>query len=280
MKICLIMDNPETPRHPVIGRALHTLSTTHDVRFLDMRRLTSAQALAQEERHPQADLYLLKSHAPAALEVAHHLEQRGALVVNSWAASVACQDRLRMAQLLHQAALPWPHTWHFATLKDLLGREEVLSILPFPLMIKSHFSHRGDLVAKVHNVEALEALAAQWSQEPVVLQEFVAGDGWDSKVWVIDQQLFAARRRTPLEAQASKEDVALSAEGLPSEWAQITLEVGRVFDLRLYGVDLLVTERGPIIVDVNAFPGFRGVHGASSALVALVEQLGQERQVG
>ena len=229
MKICLIMDNPETPRHPVIGRALHTLSTTHDVRFLDMRRLTSAQALAQEERHPQADLYLLKSHAPAALEVAHHLEQRGALVVNSWAASVACQDRLRMAQRLHQAALPWPHTW---------------------------------------------------SQEPVVLQEFVAGDGWDSKVWVIDQQLFAARRRTPLEAQASKEDVALSAEELPSEWAQITLEVGRVFDLRLYGVDLLVTERGPIIVDVNAFPGFRGVHGASSALVALVEQLGQERQVG
>jgi hypothetical protein len=40
-----------------------------------------------------------------------------------------------------------------------------------------------------------------------------------------------------------------------------------------------LTERGPIIVDVNAFPGFRGVHGAASALVALVEQLGSERQV-
>ncbi len=78
---------------------------------------------------------------------------------------------------------------------------------------------------------------------------------------------------------ASKEDVPLSAEELPSEWAQITLEIGRVFNLRLYGVDLLMTERGPIIVDVNAFPGFRGVRGAASALVALVEQLGSERQV-
>jgi ribosomal protein S6--L-glutamate ligase len=111
----------------------------------------------------------------------------------------------------------------------------------------------------------------------VVLQEFVAGDGWDCKIWMIDQHLFAARRRTSLEAHASKEDVPLSPEDLPSEWAQLTREVGRVFDLRLYGVDLLVTERGPIIVDVNAFPGFRGVPGASSALVALVEQLGKER---
>lgn len=71
----------------------------------------------------------------------------------------------------------------------------------------------------------------------------------------------------------------LSAEELPSEWAQITLEIGRVFNLRLYGADLLMTERGPIIVDVNAFPGFREVHGAASTLVALVEQLGSEGQV-
>ena len=279
MNICLIMDNPETPRHPVIGVALHKLSATHTVWLLDVHTLTSTQAIAQEEMHPQANLYLLKSHAPQALDVAYHLEQRGAFVVNSWAASMTCQDRVLMAQRMHQADLPWPRTWNFATLEDVLGRDDVLSTLPFPLIIKSHYSYRGDLVAKVHNVEALQALAPQWSQEPVLLQEFVAGDGWDSKVWVIDQQLFAARRRTPLEPHASKEDVPLSAEELPSEWAQITLEIGRVFNLRLYGVDLLMTERGPIIVDVNAFPGFRGVHGAASALVALVEQLGSERQV-
>jgi ribosomal protein S6--L-glutamate ligase len=239
--------------------------------------LTSAQAIAQEEMHPQADLYLLKSHAPQALDVAHYLEQRGAFVVNSWAATVTCQDRVLMAQRMHQADLCWPHTWNFATLEDLLGREDVLSRLPFPVMIKSHFSHRGDLVDKVHNVEELRVLAPRWSQEPVLLQEFVAGDGWDIKIWVIDQHLFAARRRTPLERHALKKDVPLSAEDLPNEWAQITLEVGRVFNLRLYGVDLLMTERGPIIVDVNAFPGFRGAHGTSSALVALVEQLGKER---
>ncbi len=51
MNICLIMDNPETPRHPVIGVALHKLSATHTVRLLDVHTLTSTQAIAQEEMH-------------------------------------------------------------------------------------------------------------------------------------------------------------------------------------------------------------------------------------
>lgn len=277
MNICLIMDNPETPNHPVIAVALQRLAASHTVRLLDVRTLTSAEAIVQEEKHTQADLYLLKSHAPQALELAHHLEQQGASVVNSWASSVTCQNRVLMAQRMDEAQLPWPYTWNFPTLEGLLTQHELLSTLPFPLIIKSYYSHRGDLVDKVHNIEQLQALAAEWSQEPIVLQEFASGDGWDIKMWIIDQQIFAARRRTPLEPNAPKEDFPIAPAELPHDWAQIALEIGRVFNLRLYGVDLLVTQKGPIIVDVNSFPGFRGVPGADSALVDLVEHIGKER---
>lgn len=278
MHICLIMDNPETPHHPVIGVALKELSARHTVRLLDVRTLPGAEALAEEEKHPRADLYLLKSHAPQALEVAHHLEQQGALVVNSWASSIACQDRVLMARRMREANLPWPRTWSFATLESLLAGEAVLATLPFPLIIKSYYSHRGDLVGKVHNVEQLQSLREQWSQEPVVLQEFAAGDGWDIKLWVIDEHIFAARRRTPLEPTTSKEDFPIAPEELPADWAHIALEIGRVFNMPLYGVDLLLTERGPMIVDVNSFPGFRGVPGADKALIGLVERLASERR--
>jgi ribosomal protein S6--L-glutamate ligase len=278
MDICLIMDNPETPHHPVIAVALRQLSATHTVRLLDVRTLTGAEAIAEEEKHPMADLYLLKSHAPQALDVAHVLEQQGALVINSWASSVACQDRVLMAQRMHEAHLPWPQTWSFPTLARLLSDRDFLASLSFPLIIKSHYSHRGDLVDKVRTIEQLQALAAEWSQEPVVLQEFAAGDGWDSKLWVIDQHIFAARRRTPLEANASREDFPIPPEELPRDWAHIALEIGRVFNMRLFGVDLLITGRGPMIVDVNSFPGFRGVPGADGALVALVERIAKERK--
>lgn len=273
MNICLIMDNPETPHHPVIGVALQKLGEKHNVRLLDVRTLTGEKAIAQEQTYPQADLYLLKSHAPQALDVAHFLEKRGALVVNSWASSVACQDRLLMSQRMSEARLPWPHTQYFPSLDSLLGQASVLSTLTFALIIKSHYSHRGDLVGKINSIEELQALAPQWSKEPIIIQEFAAGDGWDIKFWVIDQRIFAARRRTPLVPGASKEDVPLVLDELPEEWIRMTLKIGSVFNLRLYGVDLLVTEDGPIIVDVNSFPGFRGVPGASDALVDLVERL-------
>ena len=279
MRICLIMDNPETPYHPVISVTLQQLSTMHDVRLLDIRTLTGPQAITAEKQHLEADLYLLKSHAPQALDVAHYLEQQGALVVNSWASSVACRDRVIMAQRMHEANLPWPRTRNFPTLQALLSDPDMLASLPFPLIIKSSYSHRGDLVDKVYNVEQLRSLAGNWGREPVVLQEFAAGDGWDIKLWVIDQQIFAARRRTPLEANAPKEDFPIPSHELPADWVDIVLEIGRVFDLRLYGVDLLLTAQGPIIVDVNSFPGFRGVPGAVQALVALVERMLEEREL-
>ena len=178
-----------------------------------------------------------------------------------------------MSQRMSEAYLPWPHTQYFPSLENLLAQARVLSTLTFPLIIKSHYSHRGDLVGKISSVEELQALAPQWSKEPIVIQEFAAGDGWDIKLWVIDQQIFAARRRTPLISGASKEDIPLLLEELPEDWIRITLAIGSVFNLRLYGVDLLMSERGPIIVDVNSFPGFRGVPGADEALVALVKRL-------
>ena len=44
MDICLIMDNPETPHHPVIGVALQKLRATHNVRLLDVCLLYTSDA--------------------------------------------------------------------------------------------------------------------------------------------------------------------------------------------------------------------------------------------
>ncbi|HLI08551.1 MAG TPA: phosphotransferase [Ktedonobacteraceae bacterium] len=272
MHICLIIDNPETPHHPILSSVVQQLSAAHTVRILDVRGRTSVETLAEEAQHIQADLYLLKSHAPQALDVAQTLEQRGALVVNSRAATLACQDRVLLSQRMEKAGLPWPSSQTFPSLARLLEPYDLLAALPFPLIVKSRYSRRGDLVAKVDNGEQLRAFAPQWSEEPIVLQQFMAGDGWDIKMWVIDGRIFAARRRTPL-AGEGKKDCPIAPGELPTTWTHIAREIGRAFQLRLYGVDLLVTATGPVIVDVNSFPGFRGVPGAAEALVQLVERI-------
>ena len=45
------------------------------------------------------------------------------------------------------------------------------------------------------------------------------------------------------------------------------------FGLQAYGVDLLITPDGPVVVDVNAFPGFRSMPDADLHLVELVDGL-------
>lgn len=277
MQIALILDKPETRAHPVLAQALQLLSAAHTIRLVDVQGQTGEQAVAQEAGQALSDLYLLKSHAPQALALAYALEQRGAFVVNSWAASRACQDRAEMSRRMLAARLPWPQTWSAPTLGQAMNEDSFIAALPFPLIVKSAYSHQNDLVARADDLETLRRLLPRWEKEPVVLQEFLPGDGWDQKFWVIGSRVFAARRRTPLEAGAAKEDVPLVPEAIPAEWKRMVLEVGRVFDLRLYGVDLLQTERGPLVIDVNAFPGFRGVPGAAEVLAAFVERLGLER---
>ena len=279
MNVCFIVDNAKTKEHPVLGAALEQVTLTHSARLLHIAGLTGDQAIACEIDYPLADIYLLKSHLPQALEVARHLEERGALVINSFASSSACQDRALMAQRMSEAGLAFPRTWTFSSVAEILEPDGRFTVLPLPFIIKSRYSQRGDLVEIIQSIEQLRALAGR-NREAVIVQEFAAGDGWDIKLWVIDQQAFAARRRTSLEPNASKENFPLATEELPSAWRSIALEIGRAFDLRLYGVDLVLSEQVPVVVDINSFPGFRGVRGAAALLVGLIERLANTGQRG
>jgi len=265
MDICLLTDRPD---HPVLAAAMERLRSRHRVRVVDPETL-SAVALERELRAP-ADLYLLKSHTPAAIAVARRLEERGAAVVNSALATSRCLDRVAMARLLEGAGLPTPRTLNAGRLASVAARTDLV----FPIIVKSRHSRRRDLVAKVDSAAELNALLPEWADEPVVVQEFLPGDGWDIKLWVTGDHRYAARRRTPLEDGASRETLPIAE--LPADWAHILTRIAAVFDLALFGVDLLLTERGPMVIDVNAFPGFRGVFGAAEALVDLVERAAVE----
>lgn len=273
MYICLVMDKSETPQHPVLAGVLQQLRVRHTVRLLDIGALSGAEAIACEQEYLPADLYLLKSHSSQALDLAQYLEWGGRQVINGWSSSLACQDRLRMTELMRAVDLPWPQTRPFFTLVEALNAPSMLRSLPWPLIIKSRYNHRDDLVVRVDRIPQLQALAVHWSQEPVVFQEYIANNGWDIKLWVIDKHVFAAYRRTPLAANAHGQDVPIVADELPAEWKHLALAVGQTFNMPLYGVDLIITQRGPVIVDVNAFPGFRGAPGAVQALINLIGRL-------
>ncbi|MFJ9612466.1 ATP-grasp domain-containing protein [Streptomyces noursei] len=214
-----------------------------------------------------ADVYLLKARTPQALAFAGRLEGRGAPVVNSVAATTRCQDRVEMAAVARAAGLPFAETLRTATVGELAAAGPDLD---FPLVLKSRRSRRGDLVARVDTPADLAELAAARPDEPVIVQEFTANSGWDHKLWVVDGQLFAARRRSELSPGGRGPNQPLPPAALPFAWIEAALHIGAVFGLEVYGVDVLHAGAGAaVIVDVNAFPGVRGQVGAPEALAAL-----------
>jgi ribosomal protein S6--L-glutamate ligase len=265
MRVCLLTDKPD---HPVLTAVSSTLAESgHRVTFLDP---DSAAASPSQPVSPDAlaDVYFLKAHTPRALELAHRLEALGARVVNSAAATGLCQDRSRIAAVAEDAGLPMPRTRTLDALSEAL-RGAGPAVNGYPLMVKSRHSRRADLVARVDGPDGLRDLASKWSDEPVVLQEFVANSGWDHKLWVIGREVFTGVRPAPVGAPPDGPRPAPLVRDLPRDWTRLALRTGDVFGLDVYGVDLLDREGAPVVVDINAFPGIRGPKGVPEALAAL-----------
>ncbi|MET9658086.1 alpha-L-glutamate ligase [Streptomyces sp. NPDC006510] len=265
MRVCLLTDKPD---HPLLAAAASALTEAeHRVTFLDPDAGTGSPSQLVAPDDP-ADVYLLKAHTPRALALARFLEALGARVVNSAAATELCQDRSRIAAVAEGAGLPMPRTRTLDALSEAFHGPE-LPESGYPLMVKSRHSRRADLVARVDGPAGLGDLAAEWSDEPVVLQEFVANSGWDHKLWVIAGEVFAAVRPAPVGAPPDGARPAPLVRDLPQTWTRLALRTGDVFGLDVYGVDLLDREGEPVVVDINAFPGIRGPKGAPEALAAL-----------
>ncbi|MFE5326351.1 RimK family alpha-L-glutamate ligase [Embleya sp. NPDC056575] len=257
MRICLVTDRPD---HPLLADTRVLLTPRHEVVAVDPDTVTADHPIT-------ADVYLLKARTARALAFAERAERHGARVLNSAAATRACQDRVRMAELAWAAELPFPDTTAFASPAELLDAGPA-----FPLMVKSRHSRRDDLVARVDDEPALRALAREWPDEPIVAQVFVDNGGWDHKLWVVDGHVFAGLRRTALDGPAETKPIA--PPDLPTGWAALARRVGGAFGLDVYGVDILEVDGVPSIIDVNAFPGMRDMRGAPEALAELATRSG------
>jgi len=262
MKICLVADRTD---HPVLGAMLARLEARHRTRLLVSASMDDV--VAAEVAEP-ADVYLLKARSPIALELAQRLERDGVVIVNTAAATARCRDRVAMARALDAAGIPAPRTLATGTLVDVAGAVDV------PAMVKSRLSRRGDLVRSVATRAELESLAAGWAQEPVIVQELCADDGWDYKAWVIGDDVHTGRRLSPLQTGAigdEKRNHPISDRAVELLLTDLARAAGRAFGLELFGIDVLMNAGGAYVIDVNAFPGFRGVPDAAAKLAAYAE---------
>jgi ribosomal protein S6--L-glutamate ligase len=212
--------------------------------------------LRADDLGPSEDLYVLKSHTELALSLAGLLHARGARLLNPYPSCVAAQDKITACNLLRLAGVPTPRTWVTGDVRltrPLLARG--------PLIIKPHRGHRGVGVSVVRDDAELVAVPAPAG--PVVAQELVRGPGEDLKVYVVGEHVFAVRKSFGPDS-FTRPGRRCEVTG---EVRELALRCGRAFGLGLFGLDVIESPDGPVVVDVNYFPGYKGVPDAG-ALIA------------
>ncbi len=207
------------------------------------------------------DLYLLKSGTEAALALAGVLDAMGARILNPYPTVVAMRDKIVSTRMLLAAGVPLPETWFAAkpaALADLLAAG--------PIVVKPFWAaSQGRGVQVVRTPEELAAV--ETGEEIVFAQRYNAPDGRDHKLYVIGEQVFGVRRVWP---PKTLEDKLGEPFDVPAEMREIALRCGRAFGIGLYGVDLIASGGRPFIVDINTFPGFKGVPDAASLLAEFI----------
>jgi MFS family permease len=206
------------------------------------------------------DLYVLKSHSELSLSLAGVLDARGARFLNPYRSCTSTQDKVVASRYLRAAGVPMPRSW-------VTGDPSLLRELAeeTPLIVKPHRGHRG---AGIHVIRSADDLAAvPRTGEPLLVQEHLPGTGEDLKVYVVNDQVFAVRK--PFS------ETSFATPGRPSsvnaEVRDIALRCGRALGLGLYGLDVIESPRGPVVVDVNYFPGYKGVPDVAPLIADYIE---------
>lgn len=204
------------------------------------------------------DLFLLKSHTELALSVAGTLHDRGARLLNPYPACVKAQDKVRATQSLHRAGVPVPST------RVVAGHASAAALFDgSPLVVKPIRGHRGAGVCLVRS----EADLAGWTDRPdtdggLVVQDLVDGPGEDLKVYVVGRRVWAVRK--------SFDALSFARPGRPVRVDRAVVEIAaRVADttgLSLFGLDVIESATGPVVVDLNYFPGYKGCVGVAEPM--------------
>jgi ribosomal protein S6--L-glutamate ligase len=217
---------------------------------------------------PEFDLYVLKARGPLAVSFAGVLHRGGARVVNDPAACATLLDKITSTSMLRRAGLPTPRTWA-VTDAGALHTEAFAARLP--LLIKPYDGiHSRDLTL-VRDRDALAALRG-WSS-PMLVQEFIDGCRHRYKLHAVGERVFATRKPFSLGGDPSDGEPIDPGE----EMTSIARRCGRLFGVVLFGLDVLAGRHGPVIVDVNSFPGYAGVREAPEALSDFIAQTARGR---
>lgn len=191
------------------------------------------------------------------------LEMQGVYTVSSSIAINRSRDKLRTMQLLAKAGVDIPKTVFSRNSTDIDGLIETIGGTPVIIKLARGTHGNGVVLAETKKA-AKSVLQAFYLQNEdgtnILVQEFVAESaGTDIRAFVVGGRVVASMKRQSLDDDF-RSNLHKGGEGttvkLTDEERKMAVKAAKAMGLNIAGVDMMRSARGPLVLEVNASPGF------------------------
>jgi ribosomal protein S6--L-glutamate ligase len=204
--------------------------------------------------------------------VLRQFEMMGVFPANESVAISRSRDKLRSLQLLSRDGIGMPKTGFAHSPGDIQDLMKMVG--GAPLVIKLLEGTQGIGVVLAETAKAAESVieAFMGLKANILIQEFIKeAGGADIRCFVIGNKVVAAMQRQGAEGEfrsnLHRGGTASLVKLTPRERAT-AVRAAKVMGLNVAGVDLLRSERGPLVMEVNSSPGLEGIESATGKDVA------------
>ncbi|MEZ5217093.1 MAG: RimK family alpha-L-glutamate ligase [Ilumatobacteraceae bacterium] len=206
------------------------------------------------------------------LAVVRQFEQMDVYTPNTATGIANSRDKLRAIQILSRHEIGIPATTFVRNRADVLSAIERVG--GAPVVIKLLEGTQGIGVILAPDIKVAEAVieTLQSTRQNVLIQRFIAESrGRDVRALVVGDRVVAAMRRVA-KGDEFRSNVhrggSVEPVDLDPEYARVAVQAAQIMGLKVAGVDMLESDNGPLVMEVNSSPGLEGIERATELDVA------------
>lgn len=279
MKIALFTRNGKLYSHKRLREAAE--ARDHEIHAIDHMKclvdVSSEGASLLYKGKPLLDYDALIPRIGASVTyygttIVRQMEVMGVFALNPSLGIEQSRDKLRSLQLMSERGIGMPRT--IFTHRDDYPGEEIGLLGGAPVVLKLTEGTHGVGVMLLKDDDSarsvMEAFAG--TQSDIILQEFIKeAGGEDVRCLVVGDEVVAAMLRKGKEGDFRSnlhQGGSATVTEISDEERSTALAASRAMGLEMCGVDLLRSNRGPVVMEVNSSPGLKGIETATGIDVA------------
>jgi ribosomal protein S6--L-glutamate ligase len=200
-----------------------------------------------------------------------HFQSMGVFCVVRAEPILQSRNKWTCNQILAHAKIPVPKTV-LGTAGDVESMLEIFGEPPYIIKILQGTHGHGVILAETYQSALSTVETLLTAKVRFVIQEFIAeSDGSDLRVIVVDGNIIAAMKRQGRAGEfRSNLHRGGSSEVIELSYAEenLALRAAKALRLGVCGVDILQSDRGPLVLEVNSTPGLEGIETTTGISVA------------